>query len=139
MATSPLKTDPKYGYFPRWPEDGDGWIHPEDVALARAMIPSQRIFRREGADGNYGLLRYGETILRVLPALWQEVSPEGFEIGDWVEVMPRGMTNEPRTGFIREMFWDERDRSIRYQIVEIDQPVEQLYAREDLKRVDQIA
>ena len=67
MTVPPLKTDPKYGYFPWWPEDGDGWVHPEDVAAARTMIPSHRVFRRDGSEGDYLLLHYGDVTLRVRP------------------------------------------------------------------------
>jgi hypothetical protein len=151
MTVPPLKTDPKYGYFPWWPEDGDAWIHPADVAVARAMIPRGRVspkremrvseklahvFRRDGTEGDWLLLYYGDVRLRVRRTLWQEVEAEGFEIGDWVEVRTRGMLNEPRTGVIREMLWDERERAMRYQISENGQPIEQLYARDDLQHVE---
>ncbi len=106
MPLPPLKTDPKYGCFPWWPEDGNDWVHPDDVALARSIIPSGRIFRRDSSDGEYLVMRYGEITLRVRRTLWQEVEPEGFELGDWVEVLSLGLRNEPRTGVIREMFWD---------------------------------
>ena len=109
MPLPPLKTDPKYGCFLRWPQDGNDWLHPDDVALARTMIPSGRVFRRDGSDGEYLADAYGDITLRVRRTLWQEVDPEGFDIGDWVEVLSRGMRNEPRTGVIREMLWDERD------------------------------
>jgi hypothetical protein len=138
MTAPPLKTDPKYGYFPRWPQDGDAWVHPEDVAVARSMIPSGRVFRRDGTMGPYAVLHYGDVRLRVLPALWQEVMPEGLEIGEWVEVVSRGMQNEPRTGTIREVLWDEDARALRYQILENGQPISQLYAREDLQRVEPV-
>jgi hypothetical protein len=132
----PLKTDLKYGYFPWWPEDGNDWLHPDDVSQARSIIPSGRVFRRNGTDGEYMLLHYGDITLRVRPTLWQEITHEGFELGDWVEVLSRGMLNEPRTGVIREMLWDERERSIRYQIWESEKPIEHLYSREDLQRVE---
>lgn len=132
----PLATDPKYGYFRWWPEEGDAWLHPDDVATARAIIPSGRIFRRDGTDGEYGLFHYGEVTLRARPVLWQEVEPEGFEIGDWVEVRTRWMTNEPRTGTIAEMMWDEHASEIRYQIDENGKRIETEYAREDLKCVE---
>jgi hypothetical protein len=138
MTTPPLKIDPKYGYFPWWPEDGDEWLHPEDVAAARAMIPSSRVFRRDGQSGDYVLMHYGDVTLRVRPTLWQEVEPEGFELGDSVEVLSRGMLNEPRTGVIRVMLWDERSRAMRYQISEGGQPIEQLYARDDLRTVERV-
>jgi hypothetical protein len=135
VTPPPLKTDPKYGYYPRWPQDGNDWLHPDDVALARTLIPSQRVFRRDGTDGEYQLIHYGQITLRVRPALWQEVAHDGFEIGDWVEVLSRGMRNEPRTGIIREMLWNERERAVGYQIAENDVPIADLYEREDLQRV----
>src|SRR5262245_10039322 len=118
MSAPPLKTDPKYGFFPWWPEGGDGWVHPDDVGAARRMIPSDRVFRRDGMEGEYLVLHYGEMRLRVLRTLWQEVQPEGLEIGDWVEVLTRGMRNEPRTGPIRETRWDNRHDQMCYQILE---------------------
>jgi hypothetical protein len=136
MTAPPLKTDPKYGYFPWWPEDGDDWVHPEDVAAARAMIPGQRVFRRDGSEGEYVLMHYGPVTLRVRRSLWQEVEPPAFEIGDFVEVLSRGMLNEPRIGTVRELLWDERAEAVRYQISENGQPIEQLYAREDLVRIE---
>ena len=139
MSAPPLKTDPKYGYFPRWPEDGNDWVHPEDVEAARSMIPSGRVFRRDGMSGRYAVMHYGEVRLRVLPALWQEVLPEGLEMGDFVEVLSRGMLNEARSGTIREVLWDEDAGAIRYQITVGDQPIEQLFAREDLQRVEPVA
>ena len=138
MPAVPLKTDPKYGYFLRRPQDGNDWVHPDDVGTARSMIPSQRVFRRDGVVGDYCKLYYGDVTLRVKPALWQEVEPEGIEIGDCVEVISRGMLNEPRTGTIREILWDENARSIRYQISEAGQAIQNLYAREDLQRVEPV-
>jgi hypothetical protein len=138
MSAPPLKTDPKYGYFPHWPQDGNDWLHPDDVATARAIIPSPRVFRRDGVDGEYSVLHYGDVMIRVRPALWQEVEPEGIEIGEWVEVLSRGMLNEPRTGTVREILWNEEARAIRYQISEAGQPIAQLYAREDLQRVEPV-
>jgi hypothetical protein len=131
----PLKVDPKYGCFPWWPEDGNDWVHPDDVAQARAMIPSGRIFRRDASDGEYLLMRYGDIALRVRRTLWQEIEPEGFELGDWVEVLSRGLRNEPRTGIIREMLWDARASVIRYFIWENEVPINDAYTRDDLRHV----
>ena len=136
MTPPPLKTDPKYGHFPWWPEDGDEWLHPDDVARARTMIPSARVFCRDGAEGNYMLMRYGAARLRVRPTLWVEVEPEGLDIGDWVEVLARCMTNEARTGIVREILWDDRSRAIRYQISENGLPIAQMYARADLQQIE---
>lgn len=135
-AIPPLKLDPKYGYYPWWPQDGNDWVHPEDIELARKMIPSQRVFRREGSSEALVVLRYGDVRLRVRRTLWEEVEPEGFEIGDVVEVRSRGMKNEPRTGVIAEMLWDEQEVGLRYQIMDRDHVVETLYASDDLKHVE---
>lgn len=132
----PLKTDPKYGYYPWWPEDGDAWIHPEDVATARNMIPSERVFRRDGTAGEYVVLTYGDTTLRVKRTLWRKVPWEGFDLGDHVEVRTRGMKNPHRTGFIRAMLWDSHSRQIQYQIDQVDQPIETRFTRDDLKHVE---
>lgn len=132
----PLKTDPKYGCFPWWPEDGNGWVHPEDVAQARAMIPSGRVFRRDGTDGEFLLMHYGDITLRVRRTLWQEVEHEGFELGDWVEVLSRGLRNEPRTGVIREILWDERTNVIHYLITENDVPINEPLTRDDLRHIE---
>jgi Family of unknown function (DUF6960) len=132
----PLKTDPKYGCFPWWPENGDAWIHPDDVAKVREMIPSDRVFRRDGTSGDFLLLHYGDIILRVRRTLWQEIEPEGFEIGDWVEVLTRGMLNTPRSGVIAELLWDKESQALRYRIIENGQPIESLYARDDLRHID---
>ena len=43
--------------------------------------------------------------------LWQEVAPEGFEIGDWVEVLSRGYRNTPRTAVVQEITWDANARA----------------------------
>lgn len=136
MELPTLKSAPKYGCYPRWPEDGDAWVHPEDAALARELLPGPRVFRREGEFAPFASLRYGEVRLRVKPALWQEVAWEGFDMGDWVEVLSRGMQNTPRTGVISEMHWDARAAAICYQVREADNPVETWYAAEDLRRVD---
>jgi hypothetical protein len=82
------------------------------------------------------VLQYGELKLRVRRTLWQEVEPEGLHIGDWVEVLTRGMLNEPRLGIICEMLWDDRARAIRYQINDNGKLIEKLYGREDLQSVE---
>ncbi|HEX4413810.1 MAG TPA: hypothetical protein VH107_09295 [Lacipirellulaceae bacterium] len=131
----PLKIDPKYGCFPWWPENGNDWVHPEDVATARSIIPSGRIFRRDSGHGDYLRMQYGDVTLRVRRTLWQEIEPEGFEIGDWVEVLSCGLRNEPRTGIIREMLWDQRANVIRYMISDNNVPINEPYTRDDLRHV----
>lgn len=136
MELPDLKPTAKYGFYPRWPEDGDAWVHPEDAALARTLLPGPQVFRREGEFAPFATLHYGEVRLRVKPAMWQEVEWEGLDMGDWVEVLSRGMQNTPRTGVICEMEFDARNGSLRYQIREVDQQIPNWYAASDLRRVD---
>jgi hypothetical protein len=132
-----IKTPVKYGFFPTWPEDGDAWLHPEDVALARQLLPGPRVFRREAASGPYAVLRYGDIQLRAKPALWQEAAWEGFDLGDWVEVLSRGLQNTPRTGVVCEMEFDSRENALRYQVREAaSQRIPTWYAAGDLRHVD---
>ena len=70
--------------------------------------------------------------------MWQEVPWEGYDVGDWVEVLSRGQKNTPRTGVIREMEWEPRSRSMRYYIDEAGSPVPNAYAAEDLRRVEPV-
>ncbi len=136
MPELSLNVEPRYGYYPWWPEDGNEWLHPEDVERARRMIPSMRVFRREGEEGPYVVLYYGDVKLRVLRTLWKEINGEGFELGEWVEVLSRLRKNEPRTGTIREMLWDERTRGLRYQLHDNGLPIANFYAAEDLRHVE---
>jgi hypothetical protein len=144
MATEPLpplKVDPKHGYYPWWPEDGDDWVHPEDVELARRTIPGQRIWRRDGvrpaSGGDYVVLHHGADRLRVRRTLWLEAPFEGFWIDDWVEVLPHGMKNDPETGRIREVLWNDHEQAVRYQILTADGvTLEREFEAADLKHVE---
>jgi len=128
--------EPRYGYYPWWPQDGDEWLDPADIEIARRSIPSMRIFRREETLPPYITLFYGDLRIRAMRTLWNEVEWEGYNLGDWVEVLSRGQLNTPRTGTIREMLWDDRHRGIRYQIFENDQPIPKLYSKDDLRPID---
>lgn len=136
--TIELKTDPKYGYYPWWPEDGNDWVHPEDVELARSVIPSPRVWRRDGQRGDFVVLTYGDLVLRVRRTLWRELPWEGYDLGNLVEVRTRGMTNEHRTGTITEMHWDEHTGQMKYQLHVPDEEVENpaSYTRDDIKHVE---
>lgn len=136
MPELSLNIEPRYGYYPWWPEDGDDWLHPDDVEMARRIIPSTRVFRRVGEEGPFVVLFYGDVKLRVLRTLWKEIDGEGFELGDWVEVLSRMRQNEPRTGTIREMLWDERTRGLRYQLLDNGQPIANFFAAGDLHHVE---
>ncbi|MGI9430447.1 MAG: DUF6960 family protein [Bythopirellula sp.] len=131
-----MQLEPRYGYYPWWPEDGNEWLHPEDIEQARQMIPSLRIFRRDGQRGPFVVLHYGQVKLRVKRTLWQEVDAVAFEIDNWVEVLSRCQQNQPRTGTIREIVWDQRARQPRYQILDNGAPIANFFTADDLRHVE---
>lgn len=137
----PIRTDPRYGCFPRWPEDGDAWVHPEDVTLARQLIPSPRIWRLdEGEDPTDGkpvrTISYGKLRLRVAPAMWQPMPEPAFTLGDWVEVRTADHQHEPHTGQVREVEWDAYSSEIVYLLTERGQPLPSYYRAEELVAVE---
>ena len=84
LPIKPLKIPPKYGVYRWWPVD-ENWVHPDDLETANALIPSDRVFRREGYDQEYSLLLYGKQFIRVRPVIWLEIQSEGYELGDQIE------------------------------------------------------
>lgn len=128
-----VPADPTYGYFSRWPEDGDGWVHPEDIELARRLLPSFRIWRREGTEGPYRVHRYGAERLRLRPALWIEAPYEGFDVGDPVAVRSQLKHHDPLLGFVREVLWDEHLSAVVYQLERLGMPLAERYLARDLR------
>ena len=115
------RVNPDFGFFPWWPEDGDSWVCPADITLARSIIPSERVWRREVDPEEFGgnryeVLTYGVLRLRVRKTMWRTAPHEGINVGDWVEVLPYGIKNEPQTGKVREMLIDEETLQLSYQI-----------------------
>ncbi len=138
MTAPPLKTDPKYGYFPWWPEDGDAWVHPDDVATARSMIPSGRIFRRDGTEGDYGVLHYGDVPLRTYAGRCGRKSSRKDSRSATGSKFARAAwrTSRAPARFVEIAVGRATQGEIRYQIVENGQPMEERYTRDDLKRVE---
>ena len=53
FPVKPLKIPPKYGVYLWWPVAED-WVHRDDLDTANELIPSDRVFRREEYDDQYG-------------------------------------------------------------------------------------
>lgn len=133
MNAPPLKTDPVYGVIPWWPDDSEGWIHPEDTQVVHALLPGDRVFRREGEEGPFVVMHYGDVQFRIKRRLWEVVPTDGLDIGDQVEVLSRGGKNTYRIGTIREMRWHQPSRSIHYQIADGEHLLSNVYTAEDLR------
>ena len=124
---------PQYGIFPRWPEDGQGWIHPDDVALVTRLIPSERILRRDSFDGTYYHYRYGDCRFRLRPCLWLPVKAEGIDIGDPVETIGLGLERERFVGVVAGMHYVRRKGRVLYRLRRAGKIVTRLYLREHLR------
>lgn len=128
----------QYVIYPRWPEDGSDWIHPDDVAAVRRMVPGRRVFRYIGTEVPFRLLRYGTRVVRVRAALWLPVRGDSFQVGEWVEVRSRVGRNRPGIGQIGEMLWNWRDRCIDYLVCRRGMLANTAYRASDLARVDRL-
>ena len=130
-----MRNEPLYRIYPWWPHDGDAWVHPEDVGLARRLIPSMRVFRYCGREGSYLVLSYGKHRLRVKPTLRQAIPGDGFDLGDRVEVCSRMGKNRPLVATIGEMRWNARYGAIQYRLRSRNMTLARRYTAEDLRPV----
>ncbi len=135
FVIEPLKRPPTYGVFLWWPAEGDDWIHPDDLELARQLIPGPRVFRRVDAEDGYATITYGDLSLRIRPSMWLEVKPEGYEIGDLVEIKSSGGQQDPMVAHIHDIFWDNQQRRIEYVLQQDGRNLEKTLTSEDLRMV----
>lgn len=124
---------PDYGCFPRWPESGQGWIHPDDVATVTRLIPSERVMRRESYDGTYYHYRYGSVQFRLRPCLWLRVKSEGFDLGDPVETLGIGFERERFVAMICGMYFVRRKGRVLYRLKRSGTLMPQLYIADHLR------
>jgi hypothetical protein len=124
-----------YGVYP-WPnEDLADWVHAEDVAAARLLLPSDRVFRRVAEEGPFVVLAYGEARVRVRPAMCRIISGDGLDIGDAVEVRSHFGLNDPAVGVIKEMRYPRAGQSIQYFVRKGAQLLPTPFSARDLQPV----
>jgi hypothetical protein len=136
-ALTMMPTLPDCGVYLVWPTEGTDWIHPEDVATASELIPSDRVFRRTLYDGEYYRLEYGPSVIRVRPTLWLQVADEGIGIGDQVEVLSRFLENDPGIARIADVRYDKASGEIRYFVEMREIVLPRTFVVEDLKLLSQ--
>ncbi len=124
---------PDYGCFPRWPENGQGWIHPDDVTTVTRYVPSERVMRRERFDGTYYHYRYGAVQFRLRPCLWLRVKAEGIDVGDPVETTGTGLDRELFVAEVCGMYFVRRKGRILYRLRRSGFLVPQLYTADHLR------
>lgn len=124
---------PDYGYIPRWPRDGRGFIHPQDFKAATWCIPSERVFRRDAFDGTYYHCNYGDRRFRLRPCLWVPVASDGLDIGDLVETTGIGMARELFVARIHGMRFVSYEGCILYSLRRHDRVMPARYHGSELR------
>lgn len=124
---------PDYGCFLRWPQDGQGFIHPDDVAVATQVIPSSRVLKRESFDGVYYHYRYGRFRFRLRPAMWRTIRHEGVDIGDQVETVGVGLERDRFVARVWGMYYVTRKGCTLYRLRRGNQVVPKLFPVDHLK------
>jgi len=134
-----LKLLTKHGVF-LWGNDQlHNWVHPQDLELASQLIPGYRIFRRvpcrgqEDHDKGYAEIFYGDQSLRILPIVWLEVTPEGFTIGDRVEILSDQGKRQPGLATIKEMCWNRYAQQIEYTLIGNELVFRRVYSNDQMR------
>ena len=134
-----LKLVTKHGVF-LWGSDQLGkWVHPNDLELAAKIIPGYRVFRREPCrdqqdrDEGYAEIFYGSQSLRIRPIVWLNIEPEGFTVGDRVEVLSDQGKRQPGLATIQEMLWNRYTQKIEYRLRGNELRFRRIYASEELR------
>ena len=124
---------PDYGCFLRWPQNGQSFIHPDDLATVSRLIPSPRVIQRRSFDGTYYHFQYGQLQFRLRPAMWLAVQSEGIDIGDKIETTGLGLERDRFVAIVWGMYFVQRKGCILYRLRRAGQVVTTLYSREQLK------
>ena len=126
---------PDWGAYMRPPEDGVAWIHPQDIEIAQALIPSARVFRRSQWDGEHYWLHYGEITLRVRPTLWILTPPVDLDVGEQVELLSRYGANDAGIYHIADILFNARQNQIEFHLRRDDLVIGRPFVREDLRQL----
>lgn len=124
---------PDWGVFLRWPEDGEGWLHPEDLGVARELIPSDRVFRRSSFDGEFYLLHYGPILLRCKPAMWLSISSVDLEVEQAVELLARQGKNDSGVFHVSQILYRRELGFVEFCLKRDSLELAQKFRREDLR------
>lgn len=127
---------PDWGAFLRPPESGTAWIHPDDIALATALIPGPRVFRRSQWDGEFYHLHYGEVTLRIRPAMWIKVPDIDLEVGQKIELLSRNELNDAGIYHVADIHFNGRSGAIEYFLRRDKLKLEKVFEREDLRPIE---
>jgi hypothetical protein len=126
---------PDYGCIVRWPQDGQSFIHPDDVPVATRCFPSERVLRRERFDGVYYHYRYGSLRFRLRPVMWLKVTTDGIDVGDQVETTGLGLERELFVARVWGMYYVRQKGRILYRLKRNGSKVPGLYLANQLRLI----
>lgn len=124
---------PDFGVYLRWPIEGVDWIHPDDRAVAKGLIPSRKVLRREKWDGEYYWLRYGDQTIRVHPSMWVRVAETDLAVDQQVELLSCHGEHDAGIYRIAEIFFETKSQSIEYVLRRDRLEIPHFFQREDLR------
>ncbi len=126
---------PDWGVYLRWPLDGETWISAEDIAVARQLIPSRRVFKRFHWDGEYYHLSYGDHLVRVRPSLWTRVDQLDLAVGQQVELLHRHGENDPGVFRVHEILLSTCHERFEFYLLRDELVIEKAFTRDDLRPI----
>ncbi|MEM0924582.1 MAG: hypothetical protein AAGJ83_00960 [Planctomycetota bacterium] len=130
---------PDYGCFIRWPENGQSFMHPDDVPIANQLIPSPRVLKRTAFDGTYYHYEYGQLRFRLRPTMWRRLRTDGIDIADQVETIGLGLERDRFVADVWGMYFVERKGCILYRLKRAGRVVPRLYPADQLRVLNQKA
>lgn len=139
-----LKLITKHGVFLWGSDQLFKWVHPDDLELASQIIPGYRIFRREPCrvqeerDEGYAEIFYGAQSLRIKPIVWLEVTPEGFDIDDRVEILSDQGKRQPGLATIKQIYWNRYSQQIEYTLIGNELVFRRVYSHLELRHATRL-
>ncbi len=138
-SDSQLRRGPTFGVCLWWSDEKPFWLHPEDVEIAKKFIPGNRVLRRSECPNfadrelGYSVFQYGESSFRALPAIWLEISSDGYELNDLVQVKSQYGRLNPVIATICDIRWNQNRRKIDYYLSVSGKQVSRVYASSEIK------
>lgn len=128
---------PDWGCYPSWPGKDEEWIFVDDRPVAKRLIPSRRVFRRERWDGSYYWLYYGPRSVRVQPTMWVRCPSCDLEVGEQVELLQMSGENDAGIYRIREITLSKTGDACEFWLRRGEMPIEKSFPRTHLRPLKQ--
>ncbi len=126
---------PDFGAYLFWPSDGVSWIHPHDIAVARQLLPSRRVFQRVRYDETYYHLHYGHHRIRVRPTMWTQLPACDVQVGDQVELLSLLGQEEPGIATVAEILANRGATGFEFRLRRTRMVLPKIFVREQFRLI----